>query len=122
MEIWQLFYLGPFAAAFLLWLIAPVLLLTIPAIIILAIKKHYRKEQITYYAVIKAFVMTVIIQLLIFSGLHTGLPYLLKMNSDYKLNAVCFFSSQVIGFIVMIYLLAHFHATDSPEEAEPEQN
>ena len=118
MEIWHLFFLGPFASAFLIWLIAPVLLLTIPALIIVAIKKHHRKENIEYYGVIKAFVITVFIQLIVFVALVKGLPYVWQPNPSYITNGVSFFSSQVIGFIVMIYLLSLYQATVSPEEHE----
>ena len=115
METWQLIFLGPFAAAFLVWLISPILLITIPAFIIIAIKKFHRKEDIGFYKLIKAFVITVLFQIIIFTALDYCLPMFWEPNPNYLTTGVSFFSSQVLGFILMIYLLSHFEATKSPD-------
>ncbi len=116
MEIWQLFFLGPLAITFLLWLMAPVLLLAIPAYIIIAIKKYHRKEDIDFNHVHKALGLTVLCQLFIYAIVGYCLPIIWQPSPAYISTAVTFFASQVIGFIIMIYLLSHFQATTSPED------
>ncbi len=114
METWQLLFLGPFATAFLVWLISPILLITIPAFTIIAIKKYYRKEDIGFYKLTKAFVITVLFQLFVFTALDYCLPMIWQPNPSYLTTGASFFSSQVLGFILMIYLLSHYDATKSP--------
>lgn len=113
METWQLLFLGPFAAAFLVWLISPVLLITIPAILIIAYKKYANKEDIGFYKIIKAFVLTVLFQLIIFTVMDYCLPLFWQPNPNYLTTGASFFTSQVLGFVLMVYLLSHYDATKS---------